>query len=196
MAIDTKTLAQLREMTGAGLSDCQAALTESNGDLEKAVEILRKKGAAKAAKKMAEREAGEGLIGSYIHSNGKIGVMVDVRCETDFVARNPEFQDLVKDLAMHIAAANPQYLTSEEVSQEDMDKEKSVYTEQLKTEGKPEEMIAKIVEGKMGKYFQEVCLLEQSYIKDDSITISDLITQKIQKLGEKIEVIRFTRYSI
>ena len=196
MGIDTKLITQLRARTGAGIVDCREALEEANGDMEKAVELLRKKGAIKAAKKGAERQASEGLIGSYIHANGRIGVLVEVNCETDFVARNADFQSLVKDLAMHIAAANPSYLKPEDVPAAELEKERDVYREQLKNEGKPAEMLDKIIEGKLSKYYQEVCLLKQAFVKDDKISIEQLIEQAILKIGEKIQISRFTRYEI
>jgi len=196
MGIDTKTLAQLRESTGAGLSDCQTALREADGKIDQAIEILRKKGAVKAAKKISERSANEGLVGSYIHSNGKIGVLVDLRCETDFVARNDEFKELARDLAMQIAAVNPLYLKPEDVPESEVAKEKEIYQEQLKTEGKPENVWEKIIDGKLNKYYEGVCLLKQPFIKDDKLTIEQLISGKIAKIGEKIEVIKFIRYQI
>lgn len=196
MGIDTKLITQLRARTGAGISDCRDALEEAAGDMDKAVEILRKKGSIKAAKKGAEREASEGLVGSYIHSNGKIGVLVEVNCETDFVARNDDFQNLVKDIAMHIAAANPSYLKPDEVPAEEVAKERDVYKEQLQNEGKPAEMLDKIIDGKMDKYYQDVCLLKQAFVKDDKISIEQLVEQAILKLGEKIQISRFTRYEI
>lgn len=196
MAIDTQLITKLRQQTGAGISDVKNALEEANGDTEKAIELLRKKGAIKAAKKGAEREASEGLVGSYIHSNGKIGVLVAVNCETDFVARNDDFKEMVRDIAMHIAAANPSYLKPEEVPAEELEKEKDVYREQLKGEGKPEDMIEKILGGKIDKYYTEVCLLKQPFVKDDKISIEQLIEQSVLKLGEKIEITKFVRYEI
>lgn len=196
MAIDTKLITQLRAQTGAGIADCKEALEETNGDMQAAVDVLRKKGSIKAAKKGAERTATEGLVGSYIHANGAIGVLIEVNCETDFVARNEDFKDLVKDLAMHIAAANPTHLSPSDVSGEEIEREKEIYREQLKAEGKPEDMIEKILEGKIEKYYQEVCLLKQTYVKDDKLSIEQIIEQAILKLGEKIEISRFTRYAI
>ncbi|MFA6410380.1 MAG: translation elongation factor Ts [Candidatus Buchananbacteria bacterium] len=196
MAIDTKAISKIREITGAGISDCKAALTEAGDDMDKAVEILRKKGAIKAAKKLAEREAKQGVVESYIHANGKVGVLIQVHCETDFVALNQEFKNLVHDLAMQIAGANPLYVKPEDVPEEVIAKEKEIYSEQLKNEGKPENMIERIMTGKIDKYFQEVCLLRQPFIKDDKIIIEDLIKNYIAKLGEKIEVARFCRYQI
>ncbi len=196
MGIDTKVLAQLRDLTGAGVSDCQSALQESNGDIEKAIEILRKKGAVKAAKKSAERTACQGLIESYIHANGRVGVLLELRCETDFVARNQEFKDLAHDIAMQIAATSPIYIKPENVPTAEIEKEKEIYREQLKNEGKPENVREKIIEGKLNKYLQEVCLLKQPFIKDDKITVEELLTRAIAKIGEKIEVANFTRYQI
>ncbi|OGY46562.1 MAG: elongation factor Ts [Candidatus Buchananbacteria bacterium RIFCSPLOWO2_01_FULL_46_12] len=196
MAIDVKTITQLRELTGAGFVDCQQALAESGGELSKATEILRKKGAIKAAKKTSERTAGEGLVESYIHSNGKVGVLIEVRCETDFVARNESFKALAHDLAMQVAGANPLYVKQEEVPAAVIAKEKEVYAEQLKNEGKPAAMWPKIIEGKIKKYYQENCLMQQSFIKDDSLTIASLVEQRIFQLGEKIEVTKFVRYQI
>jgi elongation factor Ts len=196
MALDTSLITKLRDMTGAGVADCKEALQEANNDLDKAVELLRKKGATKAAKKMAERTAGEGLIGSYIHANGKIGVLVELRCETDFVARNEAFQQLAKDISMQVAGANPLYLSPEDVTADVIEREKGIYREQLAAEGKPAEMIEKIIEGKLQKFYQEVCLLKQAFIKDDSITIEQLVQDNVAKLGEKIEVAKFVRYQI
>ena len=196
MAIDVKIITQLRELTGAGLVDCQQALTEAQGDITKATEILRKKGAIKAAKKTSERTAGEGLVESYIHSNGKVGVLIEVRCETDFVARNESFKALAHNLAMQVAGANPLYVKPEDVPAAVIAKEKEVYAGQLKTEGKPEAMRPKIIEGKIKKYYQENCLMQQSFIKDDSLTIAALVEQSISQLGEKIEVTKFVRYQI
>jgi len=196
MALDTSLITKLRDMTGAGVADCKEALQEADNDLDKAVELLRKKGATKAAKKMAERTAGEGLIGSYIHANGKIGVLVELRCETDFVARNEAFQQLAKDISMQVAGANPLYLSPEDVTADVIEREKGIYREQLAAEGKPAEMIEKIIEGKLQKFYQEVCLLKQAFIKDDSITIEQLVQDNVAKLGEKIEVAKFVRYQI
>lgn len=175
--------------------DCKKALDENGGDFEKAVDWLRKKGAAKAAKR-ADKVAAEGAVASYIHGNGKIGVLVEVNCETDFVAKNEDFQKLVSDIAMHIAAAAPRYVTSDEVTADVLEREKDVYREQLKNEGKPEEMIEKILEGKMSKFYSEVCLLNQGYIKDDSKTIQQLLEEKTGEIGEKLSIRRFARYEL
>jgi len=196
MAIDKKVLLQLREQTGAGLSGCQQALEETDNDLEKAIEILRKKGAIKAAKKIAERTAQDGIIDSYIHANGKVGVLIEVACETDFVAKNSEFKELVHELAMQVAAANPLYLSPQDVPDEEIKKEKEIYKEQLKEEGKPDKVVEKIIDGKIEKYYEENCLIKQPYIKDDKVIIEKLIESSIAKLGEKIEVIKFCRFQI
>ena len=196
MAIDLTILTQLRNLTGAGVADCRAALAEADGDLERAIEILRKKGAVKAAKKISERTANEGLVESYLHPNGKLGVLIEVRCETDFVAHNADFRQLVHDLAMQVAAASPIYVKPENVPAAEVEKEKEIYRAQLKNDGKPEAMWEKIILGKLQKYYQEMCLLRQPFIKDDSLTVEQLVTDSITKLGEKIEVVAFTRYQI
>ncbi len=193
--MDSKTIAELREQTGAGILDCKQALEESGGDMEKAAEILRKKG-QKVMDKKSGRETKEGLVHAYIHSNGKIGAMVEVNCETDFVARNEEFQEFVHDLAMHIAAASPLYISPEDVPEEKIEKEKDIIKEQMVDEAKPAEVIDKIVEGKINKFFEEVCLLKQPYIKDEDITIEDLLKDKIAKIGENIKIGNFCRFSI
>jgi elongation factor Ts len=195
MAVDT--IKELREKTGAGIMDCKAALAQSQGDLDKAVDFLRQKGLATATKK-AGREAREGTISSYIHFGGKIGVLMEVNCETDFVARNPEFQELVKDLAMQIAGSTPppQYVRREDVPAEVIEKEKAIYMAQARETKKPEAMIGKIAEGKIEKFLQEVCLLEQPFIKDPQVKIKELVAQKIAKTGENILVRRFTRYQL
>lgn len=194
MAITAKDVAALRNKTGAGMLDCKKALDEANGDVEKATEILRKKGIAKAAKR-AGKVAAEGLVSSYIHGS-RVGVLVEVNCETDFVAKNDDFKALVSDIAMHIAAAAPQYVTREEVPADVVAKEKDVYTAQLQNEGKPAEIIEKILEGKMNKFYSEVCLLEQSFIKDEDMTIEQLLVKKTGEIGEKISVRRFARYEV
>lgn len=196
MAIDTKKISKLRQATGAGIADVRAALVEAGEDEEKAIEILRKKGAVKAAKKMAERTTAEGLVESYIHANGKIGAIVQLQCETDFVARNQEFKTLAHDIAMQVAATSPLYLKPEDIPAKILAKEKEIYTEQLKSQGKPADQLDKIIAGKFEKYYQEVCLLKQSFIKDDKITIEKLIEEAIAKLGEKIEIVQFIRYQI
>ena len=186
---------ELRGKTGAGILDCQNALKETDSDIEKAVDLLRQKGLA-AAQKKAGRETKEGVISSYIHAGSKIGVLVEINCETDFVARNDEFQSLVKDVALQIAAANPVYIQRENVSAEIIEREKSVYLGQAKEMGKPEAAWDKIVQGKLEKFYQEQCLIEQSFIKDPNSTIKQILTEKIAKLGENISIARFTRYQL
>jgi elongation factor Ts len=195
MAISAAMVKELRERTGAGMMECKNALTETNGDMEKAIDLLRARGAAKAAKR-AEREAKEGTVGSYVHMNGKIGVLVEVNCETDFVARNDAFQALARDLAMHIAAAAPLALTAEEIPTDVVERERGVYREQVKNEGKPEKMWDKIVEGKLNKFYKESTLLEQPFVKDPDKTVKDLITEVAAKTGEKITVRRFARFKL
>jgi elongation factor Ts len=175
--------------------DCKNALEEAGGDQDKAAEILRKKGIVKAAKR-ADKIAADGMVASYIHSGGKIGVLIEVNCETDFVARTDGFKDLVREIAMHIAAARPQYLDRESVSTDALDKEREIYSEQLRAQGKPENIIENILKGKLDKYYEEVCLLEQPYIKDDSKKIQDLLAEKTAETGEKITVRRFVRYEL
>lgn len=193
--VDAAQVKKLRDSTGAGMMDCKRALEEAGGDTEKATEYLREKGLAKAAKK-ASRIANQGLVESYIHSNGKIGVLLEVNCETDFVARNEEFKALCHDIAMQIAASNPQYVSREEVPEDVIEKEKAILRAQAENEGKPEHIIEKMVEGRMDKYYQEICLLEQAFIKDTDKYVHDIIKDSVAKLGEKIEVRRFTRYEL
>ena len=195
MAITAAMVKELREMTGAGMMDCKKALTATEGDMDKAIDFLREKGLAAAAKK-AGRIAAEGLVESYIHGGGRIGVLVEVNCETDFVAKTDAFKSLVKDIAMHIAAANPSYLRREEVPAAELEHEKMVLSEQARNEGKPEKIIEKMVTGRIEKYYKEVCLLEQPFVKDPDKTISDLITESIAKIGENIAIRRFTRYQL
>lgn len=195
MAISAKDIAALRAKTGAGMLDCKKMLEEANGDMERAAELLRERGIAKAAKR-ADKVAAEGAVVSYIHAGGKVGVLVEVNSETDFVAKNDNFKELASDIALHIAAAAPKYMTRDEVSAEDLEKEKSIYRAQLENEGKPAEMIEKIVEGKMAKYYGEVCLMEQKFIKDEDKTIEQLLTEKTGEIGEKISVRRFARYEL
>ncbi|HZR45876.1 MAG TPA: translation elongation factor Ts [Candidatus Manganitrophaceae bacterium] len=194
-AVDT--IKELREKTGAGIMDCKTALAQSQGDLAKAIDFLRQKGLATAAKK-AGREAREGVIGSYIHFGGKIGVLVEVNCETDFVARNPEFQELVKDVAMQVAGSTPapRYIRPEDVPADVIEKERAIFIAQARETKKPEAVIEKIAQGKVEKFLQEVCLMEQPFIKDPQVKIKDLIAQKISKIGENIQVRRFTRYQL
>ena len=195
MQVSATLVKELREKTGAGILDCKEALTTAEGDLEEAVAYLRKKGLADA-KKRAGRTASEGLVGSYVHMTGKIGVLVEVDSETDFVARTDEFQDLVKNIAMQIAASNPRYLKAEEIPPEDAEKEKEIFRSQAKESGKPEKVIEKITEGKFKKYLTEVCLLDQAYIREPEITINQLVQSVIAKLGENIEVRRFVRFQL
>ncbi len=195
MDISAKLVKELRDKTGAGIMDCKKALKESNGDIDKAAEFLKKKGIADASKK-SSRIAAEGLVGSYIHMGGKIGVLIEVNCETDFVAKTDDFQNLVKDLAMQVAAANPQFVRREEVPEDFINKEKEVFRTQALESGKPEKIVDKIVDGKMEKYFQEICLLEQKFIKDSDKTVDDIVKETIAKTGENIVVRRFTRYQL
>lgn len=186
---------ELRERTGAGMMDCKKALSATDGDLEKAIDFLREKGLAAAAKK-AGRVAAEGLVEAYIHGGGRIGVLVEVNCETDFVAKTDAFKELVKDIAMHIAATKPSYLKREEVPTAELEHEQAVLAEQARNEGKPEKIIEKMVAGRIEKYYKEVCLMEQPFVKDPDKTISDLITESIAKIGENISIRRFTRYQL
>jgi len=195
MDIPAKLVKELRERTNAGFSDCRTALVEANGDIDKAIDVLRKKGQAAAAKK-ATREAGEGLIGHYIHAGGKIGVIVEINCESDFVARTDAFQLLCHDVAMHIAAVDPRYVRREDVTPEMLEKEREIYNAQARATGKPEPVIQKIVQGKMEKFYEESCLYEQHYIKDETQTIGEMITAAIAKLGENIAIRRFSRYKV
>ena len=195
MASTSALVKELRAKTGAGILDCQKALQENKNDIEKAIDHLRQKGLA-AAQKKASRETKEGMIASYIHAGNKIGVLLEVNCETDFVARNEEFQGFVKDLAMQVAAAMPSYVRREEVPAETVEREKAIYVAQVKEMGKPEAAWDKIVQGKLEKFYQEQCLIEQAFIKDPSVTIKDLVAQKVSKIGENITVKRFTRYQL
>lgn len=195
MPISASDIAKLRAQTGAGMMDCKAALENSDGDMEKAADWLRKKGITKAAKR-AGKIAAEGAVASYIHAGGKVGVLVEVNCETDFVARTDSFQALAKDIAMHIAALSPKYVSRADVSVTDLEKEKDVHRAQLKIEGKPEAMIEKIVEGKLAKFYGEICLLEQPFLKDEEKTIEQLLGEKTGEIGEKISIRRFTRYEL
>lgn len=192
---DAKTIAELRSITGAGIVDCQKALTEANGNLEAAIDILRKKGQKVAANKQ-DRETKEGLVHAYTHSNGRVGVLVEVLCETDFVARNEDFKAFAHDVALQIAAANPLYVRPEDVPTELVEKEKEIYKEQMAGENKPEEIKVKILDGKIAKYYQEVCLMKQPFIKDDSQTIEELLTRQISKIGENIQIKRFSRFAL
>jgi len=195
MQIPANLVKELRERTGAGFSDCRAALVEAGGNVDKAIDVLRKKGQAAAAKK-AQREASEGLVGSYIHAGGKIGVLVEVNCESDFVARTERFQNLCHDIAMHIAALDPRYVRREEVTPDMLAKEKEIYRAQALATGKPEAVVDKIVTGKMEKFYEENCLYEQHYIKDESVTIGEMVKQAIAELGENIVIKRFSRFKV
>lgn len=194
MAITIEMIKELREKTGAGVLDCRNALQDVEGDFDEAAELLRKKGLALAEKK-AEREAKEGLVEAYIHAGGKLGVLVEVNCETDFVARTDEFRELVHQVALQIAASNPAYVAPEDVPAEVVEREREWQRQQVGP-GKPEEIMDRILEGKLNKYYQEVCLLDQSFIKDEEITIRDLITRGIAKLGENIRIRRFARFEV
>nr|WP_290669091.1 translation elongation factor Ts [Ardenticatena sp.] len=193
--ITTAMVKELRERTGAGILECKKVLQETDGDMDKAIELLRERGIAKAAKK-AHRVAMQGVITSYIHAGNQIGAMVELNCETDFVARTPQFQELAYNIAMQIAATSPQYVSREDVPAEVIEKEKAILMEQARQEGRPEHILERIVEGRLDKFFQEVCLLEQPYIRDQSVTIQDLIKQHIAQLGENIVVRRFCRMAV
>lgn len=193
--ISAAQVKELRERTGAPMMDCKNALREASGNVADAEVILRKKGIAAAAKKAA-RVTSEGAVGSYIHAGGKIGVLVEVDCESDFVARTDEFQQLVHDVAMHIAAADPRFLSREDVTPEALEKEKDIYRAQVKAMGKPDAVVDKIVEGKLGKYYEEACLLDQHFVKDDKITIRELVASKIAKFGENITIRRYCRFKV
>jgi elongation factor Ts len=193
--IDAKQVKELREKSGAPMGDCLKALQESKGDMEQAFVVLRKRGMASAQKK-ASRSTNEGAVGTYIHAGGKIGVLVELNCESDFVARTEDFQELLKDIAMHIAATDPRYVRREDVTPEDMEREKEIYRAQAAATGKPAPVVEKIVEGKMSKFYEEVCLLDQPFIKEQSMSIAQLIAQKVGKLGENITVRRFARFKV
>jgi elongation factor Ts len=193
--VSAQLVKELRDRTGAGFSDCRAALLETGGDIERAVDVLRKKGQAAAAKK-AQRATSEGLVSCYIHAGGRIGVLVEINCESDFVARTEAFQKLCHDVAMHIAALDPRFLRREEVTQEVLDRERDIYREQAKTTGKPAPVIEKIVTGKMEKFYEENCLYEQHFIKDEGVTIKELVDQAIAKVGENITIRRFSRFKV
>jgi len=193
--VNAAQVRELRDKTGAGMMDCKRALAESGGDLEKAVVSLREKGLAAAAKR-ASRAASEGQVASYIHAGGKIGVLIEVNCETDFVARTPQFQALVKDLAMQVAAANPRYVRREDVGPEVLEAERSIYRAQAATSGKPAAVLEKIVDGKMEKFFSDACLLEQPFIKEPQRTVGQLVTDAVAQLGENVVVRRFARFQL
>ncbi|MBI3594846.1 MAG: translation elongation factor Ts [Nitrospirae bacterium] len=195
--IDANIVKELREKTGVGIMDCKTALAKTDGDLAKAIEYLREKGSLQAAKK-SDRKTSEGIIGSYIHSGGKIGVLVEVNCETDFVARNEEFLELVRDLAMQVAGSSPepQYVAKEDVPAEILEKEKQLYVKQASEAGKPPAVLEKIATGKLDKFLSDICLLEQSFVKNPDLKIKDLLNQKIAKIGENIQIKRFVKYRV
>lgn len=195
MEITASMVKELRSKSGAGIMECKGALKEAGGDVEEAVTVLRKKGLAKADKK-SDRAAGDGAIGTYIHPGNKIGVMLQLHCETDFVANTDDFQALIKDICMHIAASKTRYISRDEVTQGDLDKEREIFAHQAKESGKPEKIIDKIVDGKIGKFYEENCLLDQPFIKEPGITVQEMIKQKIAVLGENITVGEFTRFEI
>ena len=195
MAVDMAAVRKLREQTGIGILECKKALEEVAGDFDKAVDLLRKKGYEKAKSK-SSRATNQGVINSYIHSNSRIGVLLEVGCETDFVAKNEDFMQFTKDVCLQIAAMNPEFISSKDISEEVINKEKDIIREQLKDSGKPENIIDNIVEGKLKKYYSEVCLLNQTFFKDDQFTIESLLTEKIHKIGENIVIKRFTRYEV
>jgi elongation factor Ts len=195
MAITAEMVKELRERTGAGMMDCKKALVDAGGDMEKAAVILRERGLAAAAKK-ASRIASEGLVESYIHLGGRVGVLIEVNCETDFVAKTDEFKQLVRDLAMQVAASKPMCVRREEVPADAIEQEREIYRQQALNEGKPEKVIDKIVDGRLEKFYQQVCLLEQPFIKDQDKTVGDLVTEKVAKLGENISVRRFARFEL
>ena len=195
MEVSASAVKELREKTGAGMMDCKKALAETGGDVQKAIDYLRQKGLAAAAKK-ADRVAADGAVGAYVHPGGKIGVLVEINCETDFVARTAEFQSLLKDIAMQVAAANPRYLRREEVPAAELDKEKEIYRQQALETGKPEKVVDKIVEGKLERFYSEACLLEQAFIKDPDKKVTDIVNESIGRLGENIQIRRFSRYHL
>ncbi|KOP67665.1 elongation factor Ts [Bacillus sp. FJAT-18019] len=195
MAVSASAVKELRERTGAGMLDCKKALDETNGDIEKAIAVLREKGLSAAANK-AGRIATEGVVESYIHGGGRIGVLVEINCETDFVGKTDQFKEFARDIAMHIAAVNPKYVRREEVPTEELEKEKEILKNQALNEGKPEKIVEKMVEGRINKYYEEYCLLEQSFIKDPDKTINTLLNEKISTIGENISIRRFARFEL
>ena len=195
MNITAESVRALREQTGAGMMDCKGALAEANGDMEKAIEILRKKGAASATKR-AGRATKEGVVGHYIHMGGKVGVLAEVNCETDFVARTDDFQALAKEIAMHIAAADPRYVSRDQVPAAELEKEKDIYRSQFEGSGKPANVVDKIVEGKLGSYYSQVCLLDQPSVRDPNVTVQQLLQAATAKTGENITVTRFVRFKL
>jgi len=195
MDVSASVVKELREKTGAGMMDCKKALAETAGDVQKAVDYLRQKGLAAATKK-ADRVATDGAVAAYVHAGGKLGTLVEINCETDFVARTTEFQALLKDMAMQVAAANPRYVRREEIPEAELDKEKTIYRQQALESGKPEKIVDKIVEGKMERFYSEICLLEQSFIKDQDKKVAEIINDAIARLGENIQIRRFARYHL
>lgn len=195
MAITAELVKQLRDKTGAGMMDCKAALTEAGGDMEKAIDLLRKRGVATAAKR-AGRATRDGIIGHYIHMGGKVGVLVEINCETDFVARTDDFQALAKEIAMHVAAADPRYVSRDQVPASALDKEKEIYRAQFAGSGKPEQVIDKIVEGKLGSFYSQICLLEQASVRDPNVTIEQMLQAATAKTGENITISRFVRFKL
>ncbi|GGG80554.1 translation elongation factor Ts [Paenibacillus radicis (ex Gao et al. 2016)] len=195
MAVSASAVKELRERTGAGMLDCKKALDETNGDITKAIELLREKGLSAAANK-AGRIATEGVVESYIHAGGRIGVLVEINCETDFVAKTDQFRSFAKDIAMHIAASNPKFVRREEVPSDELEKEREILRAQALNEGKPEKIVDKMVEGRISKYYEEYCLLEQSFVKDPDKTISALLNEKVSAIGENISIRRFVRYEL
>lgn len=193
--VDAKLVAELRRKSGAGIVECKNALEETGGNIEEAMEVLRKKGIAKAGKK-ADRATKEGLIYGYVHNTGKVGALVEVSCETDFVARNEAFKELCHDIAMQVVAMNPLYVSQDDVKPEVVEKEKEIYAEEMKDSGKSADVVEKIIEGKLGKWYGEVCLLNQAFIKDEDMTIEDVVKNAIAKMGENIQIKRFTRYGM
>ncbi len=195
MVVSAEQVKKLRESTGAGMMECKTALEEASGDLDRAVVILRKKGMAAAVKK-ADRLASEGIVYSYLHPGGKVGVLVELNCETDFVAKTPEFSDLAKDLAMHIAAMDPKYVRREEIPEEVLNQEKEIYREKAQATGKPANVIEKIVDGQLNKFYSEVCVYDQPFVKDDNLTVGQLITEKVAQMKEHISLRRFSRFKV
>lgn len=195
MEITAKMIAELRAKTGIGMMECKKALTEAGGDMDKAIEVLRKSGAAKALKRV-DRETTNGIVESYVHANGKIGVIVEVLAETDFVAKNDEFKEFAHDVALHVAAMNPRFVSRDDVPADEIEKEKKLFASEVAESGKPAEIQAKMIEGKISKYLDEICLLDQSFIKDPSLKVKDLLTEKIAKIGEKIVIARFCRFEV
>lgn len=195
MAITAEMVKQLRDKTGAGMMDCKAALTEAGGDMEKAIDLLRKRGVATAAKR-AGRATKDGMIGHYIHMGGKVGVLVEVNCETDFVARTDDFQGLAREIAMHVAAADPRYVSRDQVPASALEKEKEIYRAQFADSGKPAQVIDKIVEGKLGSFYSQICLLEQASVRDPNVTIEQMLQAATAKTGENITISRFVRFKL